>query len=303
MEQHGGHRGVHAARKAQHHPVVAQLRAQIAHGRFDEALRRPRLRASADADHEVPEQLRAVGRVVDLGMELDAPRPLALHAEGGHADILRSGDEPVGNRHGGDRIPVRHPDLRGAGQAMHQRVLRIAHRQHRTAVLAARRRVHLAAESVGEVLCAVADAQQRKPPLDGRQIGIRGMLVPHRIGTAREDHPPHRSVYGRYLVEGVDLAIDVQLAHTPRDELRVLRTEVENQDFFHICYIQYLVFDRRLHASACTGNSGPEFSPVRPCTEICAQRVRRCLRRVGSSAVRRSLRCISARCCSWGPRA
>ena len=94
-----------------------------------------------------------------------------------------------------------------------------------------------------------------------------------------------------------------QLPDTPRDELRVLRTEVENQDFFHICYIQYLVFDRRLHASACTGNSGPEFSPVRPCTEICAQRVRRCLRKVGSSAVRRSLRCISARCCSWGPRA
>ena len=31
-------------------------------------------------------------------------------------------------------------------------------------------------------------------------------------------------------VPGVDLAVDAELAHAPRDQLRVLRAEVEDQD-------------------------------------------------------------------------
>src|SRR5437867_3603921 len=35
-------------------------------------------------------------------------------------------------------------------------------------------------------------------------------------------------------LEGVDLAVDAQLAHAPGDELRVLRAEVEDQDHFDL---------------------------------------------------------------------
>ena len=159
VQQHGGHRRIDTAREAQHHLVVTELLAQLAHGRLDEALRGPRLRAAADARDEVAEQLRTVGRVVDLGVELDAPRLLALDAEGRHAHILRAGDDAVVVGHARDGVAVRHPHLRGRRKARHQRIAGIAHREHRPAVLAARCRLHLTAVSMGQVLGSVADAQ------------------------------------------------------------------------------------------------------------------------------------------------
>ena len=232
MQQHGGHRRIDAARKAQHHTVVAQFLAQFAYGGLHEALRSPRLRASADADDEILQQLFAVGRVIDLGVELNAPCPLAADPVGRHADVLRRSDDPVPFGNARDRVAVRHPHLRRRRKIAHQRVLRVAHGEHRTAVLAAGSGLHLAAEGVRKVLRAVADAQQRQPAPDRRKIGRRSLGIAHREGAARENHAPHRRVDRRNPVEGVDLAIDVQLAHTPRDELRVLRPEVENDDFF-----------------------------------------------------------------------
>ena len=233
VQQHGGHRRVDAARKPEHDLVVAQFLLQLAHGGLYETLRGPLLPAAADTHDEILQQVRAVGRMVNLGVELDAPGLLALDAERSHAHLLGAGHDLVVSRHGRDRIAVRHPHLRGRRQAAHQRVTGIAHRKHRTAVLAAGRRLHLAAEGRCEELCAVADPQQGQFALDGRKVGGRGMLVPHGEGTAREDHAPHRSIRHRNLVEGVDLAIDIQFAYAPCDELRILRPEVENQDFFH----------------------------------------------------------------------
>ena len=266
VEQHGGHRRIDTARETQHHAVVAQPLAQLAHGRLDEALRGPRLRASADAHDEVAEQLRAVGRVVDLGVELDAPRLLTLDVVGRHADILRRGDNPVVVGHARDGVAVRHPHLRLGRKPLHQGIPGVAHRQHRTAVLAARRRLHLAAEGRGEELCPVADAQQRQPALDGREVGVGSLLVAHRVGAARENHAPHRRVERRNLVEGVNLAVNIQLAHTPRNELRVLRAEVENQDFF-LHYSVGLLVSLDVCSAAAPSAVAPEASPPAPSAE------------------------------------
>ena len=233
MQQHGRHRGIDAARKSEHDLVVAQLFAQFAHGGFHETLRCPLLLAAADTCDEVFQQLHAVGRMVHFGVELDAPRLLALDMERRDAHVFRAGDDLIVRRNRRDRIAVRHPYLRGFGQAAHQRVVSIAHREHGAAIFAAGGGLHLAAEGRCEELRAVADAQQGQFALNGRKIGCRSVLVPYGEGAARQNHTPHRSVERRNLVEGVDFAIDAQLAHTPRDELRVLRTEVENQDFFH----------------------------------------------------------------------
>ena len=234
MKQHGGHRRVDAAREAQHDFIVAQFLAQLAHGSLDEALRSPALSASADADHEILQQLRAVGRMVDLGMELDAPRLLALDTERRHAHVLRPGDQTITGRHRRDGVAVRHPHLRPGRQSGHQRIGGIAHRQHGAAVFAAGCRLHLAAVGRREVLCPVADAQQRQPPLDLPQIGIRGPGIAHRKRAARENHAPHRRIERRNLVERVNLAIDIQFAYAPCDELRILRPEVEDKDLFHL---------------------------------------------------------------------
>ena len=228
VQQHGGNRGVHAARKPQHDLVVSDLLAQFADGRLDEALRRPRLCAAADAHDEIPEQLHAVGRVVDLRMELDGPRRFALDAVGGHVHLGRRSHDAVAVGHAGDRVTVRHPHLRGAGQSLHAPVVGFDYGEHRPSVFTARGGRHLAAEVLGEVLRAVADAQQRQPALDRREVDAGGFRVAHGEGRARENHAAHRRVDGGQVVEGVDFAVNAQLAYAAGDELRVLRAEVDD---------------------------------------------------------------------------
>lgn len=172
--------------------------------------------------------------MVDLGVELNAPRRLALNTERRYAHILRPGNQPIRRGHRSDRIAVRHPHLRPGRQSRHQRVGGIAHRQHRPAIFAAGCGLHLAAEGRSQVLRPVADAQERQTALYLPEVGSRRVLVAHGIGAARKDDTPHRRVERRNLVERMDFAIDVQLAHAPRDKLRILRTEVEDKDFFHL---------------------------------------------------------------------
>ena len=232
VQQHGSHRRIDTAGKTEHYTVVAQLLTQFPDGRFDETLRRPVLFAAANADHEIPKQRNAVRRMIHLRMELNTPTPLSLNTEGGIAHVLRAGDHPVGVGNRGNRISVRHPHLRRRRNSLHQRIGRLDDRKHRTSVLPAGSRLHFAAVEMSQVLCAVADAQQRQTTFDRRQIGLRGFLVPYGKGTSRKNDAPHRSIQFRDLVERVDLAIDVEFTHAACDQLRVLRSEIQNDYFF-----------------------------------------------------------------------
>ena len=202
VQQDGGHRGIDTSRKAQHDLVIAQLLAQFAHGSLDEALRGPRLGASADACDEVLQELLAVGRMVDLGVELDTPRLLALDVKGGDAHIFRAGNDPVGVGDPRNRIAMRHPHLRGRRKVLHERILGIAHREHRASVFAARSRLHLAAEGVGQILCAVADAQQRQPPLDLREVGVGAWASRTEEGLPERITPRTEASIGGILLKG-----------------------------------------------------------------------------------------------------
>src|SRR4029077_14453351 len=91
---------------------------------------------------------------------------------------------------------------------------------------------HHAAELLRHGLHAVADAEYRDPELEHRRRRAWRFLVGHRFRPAGEDHATRAE--GPYLgiahVPGTDLAVDAELAHAPRDQLRVLRSEVEDQD-------------------------------------------------------------------------
>ena len=242
VQQHGSHRRIDTAGKTEHYTVVAQLLTQFPDGRFDETLRRPVLFAAANADHEIPKQRNAVRRMIHLRMELNTPTPLSLNTEGGIAHVLRAGDHPVGVGNRGNRISVRHPHLRRRRNSLHQRIGRLDDRKQKTAYeirlslvvseMCIRDRLHFAAVEMSQVLCAVADAQQRQTTFDRRQIGLRGFLVPYGKGTSRKNDAPHRSIQFRDLVERVDLAIDVEFTHAACDQLRVLRSEIQNDYFF-----------------------------------------------------------------------
>ena len=102
----------------------------------------------------------------------------------------------------------------------------------RVAELALARSAHFAAEQVGHQLHAVADAEHRQRP--GRRARRRTSARPVRdaLRPARQDDA-RRGFAPKLLerrVERHDLGVDRQLAQASRDELGVLRAEIENDD-------------------------------------------------------------------------
>ncbi len=80
-------------------------------------------------------------------------------------------------------------------------------------------------------LLAIADAEDRHAGLEDRLRRARRTFLQHGGRTAGQDHR-----LGRQRGKGLggllkrrDLAIDAGLAHAPRDELRHLRAEIDDQ--------------------------------------------------------------------------
>ncbi len=91
---------------------------------------------------------------------------------------------------------------------------------------------NLAAQLLRHGLHAVADAEHRHAELEHGRRRLVGRLLVGRHVAAREDHADglegaHELVAN---VGGMHFAVNAGLAHTPRDQLRHLRTEIENQD-------------------------------------------------------------------------
>ena len=107
-----------------------------------------------------------------------------------------------------------------------------AHRDRRAAVLADAGVRHLAAEPLGHQLEAVAHAEHRRTGREQAAVDAgRTLLVDRRRPAGQHDR---LGVARQHLLDrhGVrhDLGVDPRLAHPPRDQLRVLGPEVDDED-------------------------------------------------------------------------
>ena len=139
--------------------------------------------------------------------------------------------KPGGRR--GDAVAVAHPDdvpLALAPDALEQRARR-ADLDFRAAEFAVMAALDAAAELLGHRHLAVADAQHRHARIEDRLRRARAALVGHRGGAAGEDHRLrlHLGEGALGALERRDLAIDPGLAHPPRDQLRHLAAEIDDQ--------------------------------------------------------------------------
>jgi hypothetical protein len=215
--------------------VVARAHAgsHLGDGLLGEGAWRPRRREARDVEQEGGKHVAAAGRVDHLGVELhavDAPLGVADRAEGrvaADADGLEAG------RKRGDAVAVGHPHVErlALGEAMEDAFGPLDD-DSSVAVLALLRGLDLAAELVGDELQAVADAEHRDAEVENALVDAGRALAVHARGAAREDDGAR--VHGGELLEGegarVDLAVDALLPDAPRDELRVLGAEVEDED-------------------------------------------------------------------------
>ena len=103
------------------------------------------------------------------------------------------------------------------------------------AVLALARGNDLASEEMGHELESVADAQDREAELEDPGRRQRGALLVDAPRAAGKDEGARGFFFysSDGDIERHDLGIDPQLADLPGDELRVLRTEIEDEDLGH----------------------------------------------------------------------
>ena len=112
----------------------------------------------------------------------------------------------------------------------HRRVLLDPDRRH--AELAMRRGRHFAAKRVGHQLHAVADAEHGHAGVEYRRLAARRRGLRHAAWPARQhdaDGPSRANLRDR-RVEGQDFGVDGQLPQPARNQLRELRSEIEDDD-------------------------------------------------------------------------
>ena len=234
LHQRRRYRGIDAAGEGAEHPVRTDLAPDVVDALRDDVAGRPVAAQAADAIEEVLDDPLAVGRVHHLRVELQSDQPLAVpHRGDGRA--IRIGKRPHAGRRLLDAVAVAHPNRHALGQPFEQRcgtIRALALMDDRWAVLARFARRYLPAKLFGEELHAVADAEHRQPALEHVVRRARRPFFVDARRPAREDErarmEPLDLLLGRVVRD--QLAVDVALAHPPRDEHAVLRAEVEDDD-------------------------------------------------------------------------
>jgi hypothetical protein len=187
----------------------------------------------ANAEEEVAQDLQAKGRVRHLGVELDpvdSPCGIGDHRHRG-AGRARTDHEP--GRRLQDQVSVAHPHpgaCREAGEhSLGGRDLHLG-----TTVFRMRRTLHAASEGMTEKLVPITDAQQRQPGTPEGGVGPRCTLSIHACRTAAQNCGGEtlRLQLLRIGVTRTEFARDTAFSDAPGDELRVLRTEIQDGDAF-----------------------------------------------------------------------
>ena len=184
------------------------------------------------------QDLPAPRRVGDLGVEQHAKeRPLLVpHSRDGSVGAHRRHPEAGGGR--GNLVSVARPHGgRGAGLEPREQTRRLPDRDLGAAVLALGGRRHLTARQLRQELHSITDAEDGSTEIQEFAVGRRGPRVEHGVGPPREHDALGVEAADELEVAAlrrrVDLAVHVRFADAPRDQLRVLRAVIENEDPVH----------------------------------------------------------------------
>ncbi len=174
-EGRGGCR-VDASREAADHPSLADLGAHSLDLLVDHRGGRPALLETGDLTQEAVEDLRAVGRVDDLGVELDPVEASLGALERGDRRPWAGGERDEAGRGLEDAVAVAHPALLLVRQPGQQTPAAVGEDQRRAAELPGIRALDAAAEDMDHRLHPVADAQHRDVELEQLASQLRCAL-------------------------------------------------------------------------------------------------------------------------------
>ncbi len=244
VDKQSRHRRVDAAGKGAEDPSSTDLGPDSLDLDLDHGGRRPGRRGVCGPVEEVLQDLHAVHGVRDLGMELDTVKPAVRVLECGDGSRGRARDDHRSRWSRGDRVTVAHPGdltLRHAGKEDARR-LRL---DLGTAKFRLARPIDATPEVARHQLHAVANPEDGDPQPEYGCIDLRCPLRVDRGGPARQHERPCPAP--DHFV-GVDrgrneLRVDATLANSPRNQLRVLATQVDDENW---AVLGHLLRGRRL---------------------------------------------------------
>ena len=224
--------GVHAAAQAEDDASIADLLLDFAAGAIDEGFHRPIGFAAADAVHKVGQNLAAAWCVDHFGMELQAVDVALGVADDRVWRVFGFSKRTEAGGEFGDFVAVAVPDIQCCRKFVEEGAFRVAFEFSR-AVFAFGRALDLAAESVGDELHAVADAEHGDAEIVDFAVHLRRLGRVNARWTAREDDSRGLQLGdgGRFGVVRNDLRVDLTFPNAAGDDLCVLGTEIQNEDF------------------------------------------------------------------------
>ncbi len=224
------HGGVDAARERADDRAAAGLPADLLDLLFPKGRHRPFGHDSADSEDEVLEDLGAMLRVPDFRMELDRVEASRAVLESGDRVGGGGADDPGSRRRSLDRVAVVHPDRLLFFQAREERRVDRDPRDRATVLPAVVG--DLSPQRLRKPLHPVAEAEGRHPERErigrrARSIRLVDALRPARKDEARRIPLANFGFSGRGREHDGEHA---RVPDPPRDQLRVLAAEVQDDD-------------------------------------------------------------------------
>ncbi|CCZ99915.1 putative uncharacterized protein [Klebsiella variicola CAG:634] len=239
VQQHRGHRRVHAAGEAKDHFVIANLLADTLDGVVDDFRRGPQGFTLADVAHEALQHTHPLTGVGHFRVELHAVEAFFFVGHNGERAVVGAGDGDEVRRDGGDFVAVAHPHVqqrfavRGQGvfDTAHQRAV-VNHFNLRVAKLTLVRTFHMAAQLHRHGLHAVADAKYRHAGFKHILRRARAVLFGSTFRAAGKNDAAWIEFADLCFcdIPRPQLTVDAQLTHATRHQLSILRAEVEDEN-------------------------------------------------------------------------
>ncbi len=235
--QHGGDRGIHAARQRAEDLAVSDDFLDLADLGLRKTGHRPVLGAAAHIIEEIRQQLLAEGCVMHFRMELDAIQFLIRILHRRRRAIVRTGRDFKSGRRLLDIIRMTHPAFTGIEYTVKKEAVRRCDTNLDPAVFPEIRADDLAAEQMRHELGAVADPEHRNAHIEKLLRKRRSTFRVYTGRAAREDDALRLSLHDLIHAFRIrdDLAIHVCFPDSSCNQLVVLAAEINDQNslIFH----------------------------------------------------------------------
>ncbi len=245
VDQRGCHRRIHTARKRKKNSSVLPYGIPDLSDRcFRKSSHGPAAVTVANVVEEIVDQLPALFRVRHFRMKLHAVDLSLDTGHGCNSTVIRLCDRMETFRAHAALPCMAHP-AGGFGFHAFQNSCPVRHSDGHPAIFPLRGTLNLTAQHLTGQLHPVADAQNRHSLRIDRGIAVRRIRVADTGRTAGEDNAC-RMVCRNLLCRDAPrhhFRIHVVFSYTPGNELRVLSSEVQNQDllFFHLQSTSFLL--------------------------------------------------------------